>query len=199
MANPFSIDPVPILSTSILTLVDRRDIGASVPISESYQVSPSALVRLRECPEKDTPSSIVIPGYVEVLSIPSSNQFSVDYGNGIITFNAAQIGAVVTISYMGTGSVIQAADSNNITVPLQVLATTLSGGLIERAVIIATSSQTVFNVGFAISSTDTLVYSNGLLMTEGGSADYTITGSSQVTFNAGKSTGDVVNFIKIGI
>lgn len=195
MPNPFEIDPTPILSTSFLTLVDKRQIGSPFFRSESYTISSSYTIRLVECPEKDSPSTVAIPTFTEVTSIPTAiNQFLVDYVNGNITFYAtpALIGTVVTVSYKGLGSILQAADVNNVT-------SSISGGLILRTTIIATSGQTIFTPSYKVSATATLVYSNGLLMTEGGGADYTTAlNGSHITFNVGRSTGDVVNFINIG-
>jgi len=56
--------------------------------------------------------------------------------------------------------------------------------------IIATASQTVFNTTFSFAATLNnrtyhTVYVNGLKQTEGASYNYTVTGLSQITFNAG--------------
>lgn len=57
---------------------------------------------------------------------------------------------------------------------------------------LATAGQTVFNLNFSFAATDAAnyrtyhtVYVNGLKQTEGASYNYTVTGSSQITFNAG--------------
>ena len=194
MSNPLQSNPVPILPTSLLTLVDKKLIGTSDTLSEAYQVGTGATIRLREAPEQDSPSSIAIPGYTEVPSFPSAAQFSVNYGNGIITFNNAQVGAIVTISYKGIGSVVHAADINNIIGGLQ----TFALSPLSRSAFVATSGQAIFNTSFPIKSNSSLIYSNGLLMAEGGGFDYTITGASQITFNTGLLTGTIVNIITLG-
>lgn len=220
------LDPPIIQGDSFLTLFNRRSIGFELPYTESYQVPANATVRLREAPLKESPSTVIIPGYAEdPLGPPVVNQFTVDYANGFIAFNAANIGATISISYKGRGSIILAQDINLITSPLVPFYNKLntivpdapatpnftfpdnvtvmgdlfvSGDALARETIVATASQTVFNLSFTIVSNNLLVFKQGLLATEGGSNDYTITGASQVTFNSGRPSGEIENFIRIG-
>jgi hypothetical protein len=247
MSNPpLAIDPNPILSNSFLSLVDERVTGLYPFFTEVYQVAlppplpeaqPNpfvAMIRLRESPAHLSASlnvNVVIPGYSETLSTPSSGDFLVDYETGDVFFNTSEVGNNVVVTYQGTGSIVTAADVNNITIPLvpfynkldnivpdgggtftfpnNVVVSspyTITGagsgisGLMQRYDTVATASQTVFTPGFAVTSSSTLVYSDGLLMTQGGSADYTITGSgTTITFNEAKPLGEPVSIIKIGI
>jgi hypothetical protein len=233
---PLELDPIPIHSTSYLTLFNKRPIGNELLYtSEAYQIpsvtSPAPFtgypfIRLREAPLQSF--GVTIPGYTEdTLGPPGSFQFTVDYANGFITFNTANIGATVLVTYKGRGSIILAQDINLITAPLvpfynklntivpdgpatpnftfpdNVTVTgnlTVLGTAITRQTIIATASQTVFNLSFNINSDNLLVYKQGLLATEGGGADYTVTGTTpgQITFNTGRPLGEIENFVRIG-
>src|ERR1035437_9171960 len=184
MTNPLSINPTPILPSSFLSLVDKRTIGKAVYFTEIYQISnPPPLpeeqpdpfvgqIRLRECPAHDPSFPIFISGYSEVPSTPSTGQFSVDYVNGVLSFSPADIGINVTISYYGLGSIVMAADVNNITSQLVPAVNILNSGLMQRTTDIAASGAAVFTADFAVTPTSTMVFSQGLLMTEGALMDY---------------------------
>ena len=83
------------------------------------------VVALRELPKKQqvavpTGTTVVqVPGgpFVEVLSAPAAGQFSVNYTNGNVTFNSADIGKNVLISYTALGSIVRAQHVNNISIP----------------------------------------------------------------------------------
>jgi type VI secretion system secreted protein VgrG len=211
MSNPpLEIDPTPILPSSFLSLTDKRVVGQAVQFTEVYQISvppplpeaqptPSvAMIRLREAPQQLSTNlnvNVLIPGFSEVISTPSTGQFLVNYGNGDIYFNTSQIGTDVVVTYYGTGSIITAADINNITGPLTPFYNKLDGivpdlpapqiftfaggiaGLMQRTTVISAANQLVFNAGFPVTPSSTLVYSQGLLMTAGISADY-VTGGT---------------------
>jgi len=246
MSNPpLEIDPTPILPTSFLSLTDKRLVGSAVPFTEVYEISappplpeaqPSpfvAMIRLREAPQQLSTNlnvNVLIPGFTEVLSTPSAGQFLVNYGNGDIFFNASQIGTNAVVSYYGTGSIVTAADINNITGPLVPFYNKLDGivpdlpapqiftfpggiaGLMQRNTFIATHGQTVFNATFPVTADSTLLFSDGLLMTEGVSADYIlgISGTFGTSVSASPATivsggtltlnlnGDGVQIITLG-
>ena len=63
-------------------------------------------VRLVEVPQAPAPlSSVSIPGYTEIMSgTPTGTQFVVDYETGVITFDTAQDGNSIAVSYIGLGS-----------------------------------------------------------------------------------------------
>lgn len=126
---PLQLDPVIIQSTDLLTLHDQHTLaeehavpGASPEEYSTYTIPASALVYLREKPKQLTTavptgvSVVQVPGgpFAEVLTSPSAGQFSVNYTAGIITFNAADVGKDVVISYIAQGSLIRASHINNI-------------------------------------------------------------------------------------
>jgi len=65
--------------------------------------------------------------YTEVLSSPAANQFYVNYVNGTVQFNPANVGSIVTISYTGLGSLVRAETINNITSLLVPIYNTVTG------------------------------------------------------------------------
>lgn len=80
-------------------------------------------VRLTEVPQGPTPN-VFIAGYIEIPSgAPVGTQFVVDYTTGVITFNTAQDGNSIAVSYTGLGSEIAAEDVNELQNPLSSIAT----------------------------------------------------------------------------
>lgn len=115
---PLELDPAIIKEDSLLTLTNRRNIGAEIPISESYLVPAGATIRLREVPLQESPSTLLIAGYSEVAFPPLANQFSINYTNGVVTFHNTAVGATVAVTYKGRGSFIFAEDQNKVSSPL---------------------------------------------------------------------------------
>jgi hypothetical protein len=104
---------------SDFSFVNKRLPGEEVDVVD-VRVIPSTSpyeVRLTEVPLRYistiTTDDMVLYEQVGSLS-PLPGKFLVDYSNGSITFNAAQLGESVSISYQGTGSVIWAEDFNEI-------------------------------------------------------------------------------------
>ncbi|NEW08227.1 hypothetical protein GK047_19690 [Paenibacillus sp. SYP-B3998] len=78
--------------------------------SESWKVI-NNVVTLAEIPDEF--NHVVISGYTEVrsedVSIPASNQFIVNYQNGMITFNASENGKTISAQYKGKGIILYPA------------------------------------------------------------------------------------------
>lgn len=127
------LDPSVITETSLLTLHNQHTVAEEhvVPnvgaeFLSTYTIPSSNVVALRESPKQQqltvpTGTTVVqVPGgpFVEVLSTPAAGQFSVNYTNGTVTFNAADIGKDVLVTYTALGSVVRAQHINNISTPL---------------------------------------------------------------------------------
>jgi len=120
------LDPTIIQDTSLLTLFDQRLIGSELPRVETYTIPTNGIVLLREAPQQISltiPTGITItqvPGgpFVEVSSSPATGQFTPNYTTGKITFNTADAGLNMSISYNALGSVVTAAHVNNVITPL---------------------------------------------------------------------------------
>jgi hypothetical protein len=85
--------------------------------NEQHTVSLIApyVVKLIEVPQQTVPSSISIPGYLEVFTTPTSaNQYQVNYASGYITFTMLAAGQTVSVSYNGLGSIVDAADIDTV-------------------------------------------------------------------------------------
>lgn len=127
-----SIDPNPILSTSILTVFDERPLsqlqalpGGVPSLFTTYTipigVAGISTVLLRENPQQQSAvvptgvSVIQVPGgpFTEVLTTPGSGQYVVNYINGSLIFNGADAGKVITATYTGLGSEVRAETINN--------------------------------------------------------------------------------------
>jgi hypothetical protein len=85
--------------------------GAIVPntiTDEAQMVGNTApfVVYLNEVPRQDAPSTVKIPAFVDVVTLPNPGEFVVDYKyrTGGILFNAADRGKVISASYVGIGS-----------------------------------------------------------------------------------------------
>jgi hypothetical protein len=126
-------DPSIITETSLLTLHDQHTVAEEhvVPavgaeFLSTYAIPLSKIVNLRERPKQQqvtipTGTTVAqVPGgpFVEVLTNPAAGQFLVNYTNGSITFNTADIGKNVLVSYTAVGSVVRARHINNISAPL---------------------------------------------------------------------------------
>lgn len=87
---------------------------SQIEIVEIFTISSSRVVKLKEVPDDGTVHPRpVIPGLTETTVYPpSSGQFFVNYCTGYIEFDNAQIGSVVSITYWGKGSLVEAADIN---------------------------------------------------------------------------------------
>jgi hypothetical protein len=85
--------------------------------NEQHIVSSMApyVVKLIEVPQQTVPSSVSIPGYLEVFTTPTSaNQYQVNYATGYITFTMLAAGQTVFVSYNGLGSIVDAVDVDTI-------------------------------------------------------------------------------------
>lgn len=105
-----------------------------------------------------------------------------------ITFTTAPVtGATILVSY----SRIEAAMLPSMTKFSCVVGTATST---------YTGSTTVFDLPFAytIGNNALLVYSGGVLMRVGASNDYTETTSAQITFATARTSGEVMQFVKLG-
>ena len=126
-------DPAVITETSLITLhnqhtlTEQHAVPGLLPEEYStYTIPSSKVVSLRELPKKQqnsVPTGVSvtqIPGgpFLESLSTPSSSQFQVNYVNGTVTFNVADVGKDVLISYTALGSLVKAEHVNNISRPL---------------------------------------------------------------------------------
>lgn len=101
------------------TLVEARPPGSEVPIRETLTVGnrfPDRAV-LSELPLHTKPSTIAVDGFVEVGGAPNDGEYQVAYDGplgGTLLFSAATNGQVVTVSYLGTGSVVYAYHINDL-------------------------------------------------------------------------------------
>lgn len=129
---PLQFDPAIITENDLLTLHDQHSLseehavpGVDPEELSTYTIPSSKIVVLREVPKQiqTTPPTGVtvtqVPGgpFAEVLGAPSADQFQVNYTDGTVTFNVANVGDNVLISYTATGSVIRAAHVNKISEP----------------------------------------------------------------------------------
>jgi len=75
----------------------------------------------------------------------------------------------------------------------------VTANMIQKQTIVATASQTVFplNISYAVGSGGLFVYSGGVFMVLG--SDYTETSNSSVTFLTGRSVGENITFISMGV
>lgn len=117
---PLNLDPAIISDTDFLTVYDQRSLTSSFAYSESYIVPASGIVSLREDPKQNSltvPTGVTatqVPGgsFTEVLTTPGAGQFQVNYVNGTVKFNAADISKTFLIAYSGLGSLIRAKHVN---------------------------------------------------------------------------------------
>lgn len=63
-----------------------------------------------------------------------------------------------------------------------------------------TGSTTVFDLPFAytVGNNALLVYGSGMIMLKGATKDYQETTSAQITFNSARTSGEVIQFVKLG-
>ncbi len=130
---PLQLDPTVITETDLLTLHNQHTVaeehnvpGVGAEFLSTYTIPASGVVSLREQPKQlsatiPTGTTVVeVPGgpFVEVLSGPAAGQFQVNYSNGNVTFNVADAGKDVLVSYTALGSVVKAEHVNNISTPL---------------------------------------------------------------------------------
>lgn len=110
------------MTIAYIDKVNQRVIGSELLIvNEAHIIGTTAVatsspntIRLYEVPLQESPSSVAIPGFTEVLGSPGTLEYRVDYTNGRITFNATQNGNTVFVTYKGRGSIIDAEDINEI-------------------------------------------------------------------------------------
>lgn len=122
-------DPAIITENDLLTLHDQHTLseehavpGVDPDELSTYTIPASAIVTLREAPRQlqtTVPTGLTatqVPGgpFTEVLTTPGINQFQVNYASGTVTFNAANVGDDVLLSYTATGSFVKAAHVNKI-------------------------------------------------------------------------------------
>lgn len=158
------------MSISYTAKVNKRALGAELLITnEGHTVGISGVstvtanqTKLKEVPLQETPSSVVIAGYTEVTSTPGNLQFKVDYTTGVITFNSAQNGNSVSVTYKGRGSFINAIDVNEIQTPIGVALNsdgTLSNGIV-KPLTISTTGTDDFTFPRDITATRSIVANN---------------------------------------
>jgi len=97
-------------------LIDRRNTGEEVELTELYTIPSSApyYIRLTEVPLRYINT---ITAGVDTLKeqnggTPLSRRFVVDYNNGRVDFNVTEAGKLITLIYLGRGSTIWAEDIN---------------------------------------------------------------------------------------
>lgn len=130
---PLNLDPTVITETDLLTLHNQHTLAEQHAVPgilpeelSTYTIPSSGVVYLRERPQQQqltVPTGVTVvqvPGgpYVEVMSSPAAGQFRVNYTNGTVTFNVADVGNDVLISYTALGSIVLAQHVNNISTPL---------------------------------------------------------------------------------
>jgi hypothetical protein len=101
---------------------NQRTLGSELSIvNEVHIIGTTALntstpdqIRLVEVPLQESPSSIAIPGFTEVSTVPGTLEYKVDYANGRITFHSTQNGNTVFVTYKGRGSEVDGEDVNEI-------------------------------------------------------------------------------------
>lgn len=83
-----------------LTVAAISDEAHIIPVNAPF------VVYLAEVPQKETPSTVSIPGFSEVEANPTPGEFRVDYsyGTGAILFNAADAGKQISVTYNGKGT-----------------------------------------------------------------------------------------------
>jgi len=126
------LDPSLITETDLLTLHDQHTVAEEhvVPaigaeFLSTYLIPASKVVTLREQPKQQqltipTGTTVVqVPGgpFVEVFSTPAVGQFLVNYANGTVSFNVADVGKSVLVGYTALGSIVRARHVNNISIP----------------------------------------------------------------------------------
>jgi hypothetical protein len=121
------LNPVPILSNSLITEFDQHTFTPTSYTFQLYVVPANGIVFLQEDPLQESPSiptGVTVTEtagtntgtMVEVLTSPGPGQFQVNYFNGSVQFSTAvggDVGATVAISYLGIGSVVLAETINN--------------------------------------------------------------------------------------
>jgi hypothetical protein len=128
-----NLDPTIITETDLLTLHNKHTLAEQHAVPgilpeelSTYTIPASGIVYLREQPRQQqaavpTGTTVVeVPGgpFVETLSSPAAGQFLVNYINGTLTFNVADVGKDVLVSYTALGSIVLAQHVNNISTPL---------------------------------------------------------------------------------
>ena len=116
------------MSINYVDKQNKRSIGLELPIFNEQHIvgttgiftTTSGEIRLIEVPLQESPSTVAIPGYTEVITAPGTNEFNVDYTSGRITFNVSENGTTVFVTYKGKGSIIDAEDINELQIPVGV-------------------------------------------------------------------------------
>lgn len=133
------------MSINYVNKINERPIGFPSSITnESHIVGITGvqtvepnMVKLTEVPLSASPSTVLISGYTETLSTsPAPGTFFVNYDNGRLTFNSANNGASVSVSYQGLGSEPDAVDINELQTPVGLALNfdgSLSTGIVKPA------------------------------------------------------------------
>jgi len=122
-----TLNPVPILSTSLVTEFDQHTFTPTSYTFQLYVVPSDGVVFLQEDPlqiSQSIPTGVTVTEtsgtnvgtMIEVTTAPGPGQFQVNYFNGSILFSIAvggDAGATVAVSYEGIGSVVLAETINN--------------------------------------------------------------------------------------
>ena len=130
-----------------------------VGITGVQTVEPN-MVKLIQVPLQAGPSTVLIPGYTETVSTsPAPLQFFVNYDNGRLTFNSANNGAAVSVSYQGLGSEPDAVDINELQTPVGLALNfdgSLSSGIVKPASISTNPSDNFVFPG-SVTATNNLI------------------------------------------
>ena len=125
------------------------------------QTVESNMVKLIQVPLQVLPTStVLISGYTETTSTsPAAGQFYVNYDNGRLTFNSANNGASVSVSYQGLGSEPDAVDINELQTPVGLALNidgSLSTGIVKPASISTTPTDNFVFPG-SVTATNNLI------------------------------------------
>lgn len=130
-----------------------------VGITGVQTVEPN-MVKLIQVPLQAMPSTVLISGYTETVSTsPAPLQFFVNYDNGRLTFNSANNGAAVSVSYQGLGSEPDAVDINELQTPVGLALNfdgSLSTGIVKPASISTNPSDNFVFPG-SVTATNNLI------------------------------------------
>lgn len=155
-----------------------------------------------------------------ILFYPEANEHRIEYGQTVYASSTAAKAAIPEIDHthntiLVTQGIIRCylvvrGNATNLSLvgdATFVEATRFPGGISSippapgqsYELVVAGASQTVFNLSFSFAATDSgrvyhKVFKDGIKAIEGVTYDYTVTGLSQITFNAPLTGGEVVEF-----
>lgn len=182
--------------------------AATIPASAPYVVSPEHPIKQPQT-GLDPATIITIPGFTVVSTgSPQEDEFDVDFLNSRITFNFANAGQAIVMTYLTRGDEYvatiensQNAAINRIEDNLGLNAEGSQPTVDDRLAAIESTNlinfvsneipsgtingiNAVFTLANAPIAGSDMVYRNGLRQTRGATEDYQV-GGDQITFNAG--------------